>query len=359
MAVPKEILWELEPHTKAKHDILRRYLEAWFPILNRYGRIIYIDGFAGPGRYKTGEPGSPLIALDVASNHRQDLSGEVVFWFIEKEKDRYSFLKKEIEELSLPDHFVVEVECGEFIDKIQPLLDDLGSNDFRLAPTFAFVDPFGFKGIPFSFIRKIMSQRSSEIFITFMVDAVNRWVNDPKVGKYIVELFGTEKCIDIAKNSQNRIHDLMMLYQSQLERVAKHVRYFEMRDKNDRPQYYLFFSTNHPKGFVKIKEAMWMVDTEGEFSFSDANNPNQIILFKTDTTPDLIGKLRAKFKVNKKVTGKKIREYIEEETIYLKKHMTKGLKYAEEKGIIDVSPTKVDGSKRSHGFPDGVIVSFK
>ena len=57
MATPTETLWELDPHTTAKHEILRRYLGAWFPILNRHhGRIVYIDGFAGPGRYIGGEP---------------------------------------------------------------------------------------------------------------------------------------------------------------------------------------------------------------------------------------------------------------------------------------------------------------
>lgn len=29
MPAPKTTLWPLEPHTRAKHEILRRYLEAW------------------------------------------------------------------------------------------------------------------------------------------------------------------------------------------------------------------------------------------------------------------------------------------------------------------------------------------
>ena len=60
-------VWPLDPHTAAKHAILRRYLDAWIPIMSRYhGRVLYIDGFAGPGIYEHGEPGSPLIALDAA-----------------------------------------------------------------------------------------------------------------------------------------------------------------------------------------------------------------------------------------------------------------------------------------------------
>ena len=61
--------WDLVPHTAAKLNILSEYLKAWFPIVGqsqRFDRVICIDGFAGPGRYKQGEDGSPIIALKAA-----------------------------------------------------------------------------------------------------------------------------------------------------------------------------------------------------------------------------------------------------------------------------------------------------
>ena len=62
MSTPKETLWEMEPHTEVKHAILRKYLGAWFGIMGRTNpRIIYIDGFCGPGRYIGGEDGSPIL----------------------------------------------------------------------------------------------------------------------------------------------------------------------------------------------------------------------------------------------------------------------------------------------------------
>ena len=33
MVAPKTTIWKLDPHTSAKHAILRRYLQAWAPIL--------------------------------------------------------------------------------------------------------------------------------------------------------------------------------------------------------------------------------------------------------------------------------------------------------------------------------------
>jgi three-Cys-motif partner protein len=75
-----ETVWPLEPHTRAKHEILRRYLEAWSAILSLGGfpTIAYVDGFAGPGAYDNGEDGSPIIALKSALTHQMRIKAEHV-----------------------------------------------------------------------------------------------------------------------------------------------------------------------------------------------------------------------------------------------------------------------------------------
>ena len=68
----QDVIWPIEPHTKAKHGILRRYLQAWFPIIAFSGspRLVYVDGFAGPGEYDGGEEGSPAIAMRTLIEHK-------------------------------------------------------------------------------------------------------------------------------------------------------------------------------------------------------------------------------------------------------------------------------------------------
>ena len=58
MAAPSGVIWDLLPHTATKHEILRLYLGAWFPILGigTARELYYFDGFAGPGEYIGGEP---------------------------------------------------------------------------------------------------------------------------------------------------------------------------------------------------------------------------------------------------------------------------------------------------------------
>lgn len=72
-------IWNIEPHTEAKHEILRKYLDAWFPIMTRWnGRVLYIDGFAGPGEYIGGKYGSPIIATKAVLEHKANIKSEII-----------------------------------------------------------------------------------------------------------------------------------------------------------------------------------------------------------------------------------------------------------------------------------------
>ncbi|HZX45459.1 MAG TPA: three-Cys-motif partner protein TcmP [Candidatus Nanoarchaeia archaeon] len=74
MAKGTGTLWPITPHTQAKHIILQKYLGAWIPIISKYnGKVIYVDGFSGPGEYRDGELGSPLIAIKFLSRNPHHL----------------------------------------------------------------------------------------------------------------------------------------------------------------------------------------------------------------------------------------------------------------------------------------------
>lgn len=362
MARYTQTLWEIDPHTIAKHEILRRYLEAWFPILSAYHhRIVYIDGFAGPGRYKGGELGSPIIALNVAMNHRKTLHSELLFWFIDERQDRIEHLTSELNNMAIPNDFKVHAEAGKFHEKVGPVLESIEAAGSQVAPTFAFIDPFGFSGIPFSLIERLLKHPRCEVFITFMVDAFNRFLEHPKatVVQHIVDAFGSDDAIRIAEAHGYRIERLRTLYQSRLQQVAEYVRYFEMRDRNDRTQYYLFFASNHERGHLKMKEAMWKVDPDGKFLFSDATIPNQPVLFEADSSSILIEQLRKEFRGKGPVTAVQVREFVENKTAYLKRHMTAALRHEEADGRVRVEGTKLGGQPRKKStYPDDSRLSF-
>ena len=149
MAAPRTTVWDLEPHTRAKHEILRRYLRAWTPILTQGGfpEILYVDGFAGPGRYSEGEDGSPIIALRAALEHRFRTEATVRFLFIEKDQDRAQVLRIIINDIPIPPNFRIEVRGGEtFEGAFVPFLTSYRTRGGRPPPIFAFIDPFGWVG---------------------------------------------------------------------------------------------------------------------------------------------------------------------------------------------------------------------
>ena len=361
MAVPRETIWEIAPHTEAKHEILRRYLGAWFPILSRFhSRIVYIDGFSGPGRYKGGEPGSPLVALEVARTHHMTLQGELVFLFIDERPDRVEHLNQELATISVPPHFSVVAETGVFHEKLSAMLDDLEADDRRLAPTFAFIDPFGFKGIPFSLVDRLLRHPKTEAFITFMAGSIHRFIEHPnhEVVRHIVDAFGSPEALEIACGPGDRVESLRMLYQRQLQQVAGFVRYFEMRDLQDRIIYYLFFAGNHPLGHVRMKEAFWKMDPEGRFRFSDATNPNQLVMFQSDPLLTLTGTLQQEYR-SQTVPVEQVKRFVENDTPFLAKHLRSALKVLETNGEITAERLKRDGKiRRANTFPDDVIVTF-
>ncbi len=289
MAAPKTTIWNLEPHTRAKHEILRRYLQAWMPILSHGGfpHVLYVDGFAGPGRYSKGEDGSPVIALRAALDQRTRLSAKLFFLFVEIDKARAEFLQQIVDEIQRPANFRVKIAAEQtFESASKELLDSYRSKGKSLPPTFAFIDPFGWVGVPFSAVREILKHQSCEVLVTFMYEEINRFVGHPDQESNFDTFFGTPKWRAglelVDPRARNRfLHDL---YLSQLRSDAKmmHVRSFEMRNERDVTDYFLFYATNNLTGLKRMKEAMWKVDESGEFSFSDATNENQFVLFEKE-----------------------------------------------------------------------------
>jgi hypothetical protein len=194
-----------------------------------------------------------------------------------------------------------------------------------------------------------------------MVDSINRFCDHPddSIVSHIIETFVTDAAIKLTHQKDNRISHLKKLYQRQLKEFAQFVRYFEMRDNANRIQYYLFFASNHRLGHLKMKQAMWKVDPNGKFNFSDATNPNQTILFQENSLHVLREILLIQFKGQRKISCSKVRQYVEDETAFLKKHMGDVLKNEELVGKIKVEEFKTDGKKRKlNSYPDNAIITF-
>lgn len=364
MPAPQDVLWDAEPHTLAKHAILQRYLDAWFPILAKHHkRLVYFDGFAGPGRYREGQEGSPLIALNSARRHFGRLQNhELVFVFVEQDPKVAQWLRSEIALLKLPTRqFKVSVVDGECQDALGNLLDELDHRGWDAVPTFALLDPFGVKGLPFTLVQRLLRRRSCEVFITFMTYSAQRWHS--VLPNHINSLIGDPNAAERIAESTNKADAAKALYQASLTSVARFVRFFRMRSRSDQTLYDLFFATQNELGFLRMKEAMWAIDKTGLFKFSDASDPQQTTLFAPTPERDLVPVLVGAF-AGRRVVYEQVERFVVESTIYLPTHAKKALRILEDtastkSGGLLVEATKRDGStRRGRYFTDGTFMTF-
>jgi three-Cys-motif partner protein len=360
MAAPRQTIWQLEPHTRAKHEILKRYLQAWMVILSqgRFPEILYIDGFAGPGEYEGGEAGSPIIALDTALGFQPPLTAKVHFLFVEERSDRAERLRQQVALRTLPANFSAVVEGGITFETAFTNRYSSYVRQGRLIPTFAFIDPFGWTGAPFSLVKQILSHRSCEVFVNFMYEEINRFIGHPDQVVNFNRFFGTEEWKQCAEASEPRVRNRCLhdLYLRQLHTGATYVRSFEMSNARDVTDYYLFYATNELLGLKKMKEAMWKADESGEFRFSDATDPNQFVLFqKAPQLPTLQTQIVAEFS-GKQVPVADIEKFVLVKTAFRESHYKGILKALEREGLL--TPIDAGPGRRVGTFPNPAMMVY-
>ena len=266
MATPRTTLWNRDEHTGGKHLVLEQYLKAWFPILaSTNGRILFVDGFAGPGEYQGGEDGSPVVAMRVFAEHsaRSRIAAEVVFYFIEQDPKRVQHLKRLVDDWNpkLPATARVHVRQGSFDESMTEVLDELAEQGKRMAPALVMIDPFGVSGMPMRTVGRILANPKCEVYVSFMWEAMNRWVSQREFEGSMDESFGSSEWRKARQLTGGKRRDFLHgLYRRRLKEVgATQVVYFHLFAKN-RLKYSIFFGTGHTMGLDRMKESIWKAD---------------------------------------------------------------------------------------------------
>lgn len=352
-------LWKKEEQTEGKHLVLKYYLNGWLPILGRSnGRILYIDGFAGPGEYSGGEPGSPLIALECIRKHRSKSrlkNVEIICLFIESDINHANHLEIILKEQKVIPNVVSRVQVGKFDDHMTEILDYLEEQKQSLAPSFVMIDPFGIKGNRMELIQRILANRRSECLISFMYEPIRRFHKQPEFVKPLNELFGTKKwknCREI-KDSNTKKQFLHDLFKKQLKKYgAKYVIYFELL-RGGRHVYTMYFATNHLKGCNLMKQALWTAEPSGSFAIR-GYAAQQTILFKPGMEP-LVQQLKSRFG-SSDTPIEKIDDFVmSDETIYHSGQLRKNtLTPLEKEGRITVIRPN-----NNRGFPTGKGITIR
>jgi len=291
-----DTLWKLEPATAAKHRLYQRYLDAWWPILLQPGRgeprkrVTYLDAFAGPGRYEDGEPGSPVFAIRGLLSHsaadRMNLSRERVrLLFMEKRIDRFSFLENELEQQFGPLGVLPvwpQTKKGEAGRDAERFLTDSAAWG---SPILAIFDSWGNVNVPFSLIKRIAANPSSEVIVTFGPNWFNR--REKLEPDQLDHVFGGRDYwtpADAEVRPDERWRKWLSTYKDALRRAGfRYQLQFQIVPGSGFPLH-LVFGTNHTEGVRVMKDAMWNVDGADGMKFADprtrnATPPGQLTLW--------------------------------------------------------------------------------
>ncbi|PWT80556.1 MAG: hypothetical protein C5B58_11330 [Acidobacteria bacterium] len=364
-----DIVWEADPHTIAKSEILRAYLVAYFQILgmSKPGQtILYIDGFAGPDQYTNFQHGSPTAALLAAqdalmNSHARWRAGDLHCAFIESESERFQNMDQKIHPFRGVNRLKIHTYNTDFVTGLLSLRKEIPAPFAKSHPLFVFIDPFGATGAPFSAVKEILTSDCSEVLINLDADGIARIFrarDKANYGPLLTKIYGDQSWAGELKDAEpfsTLCRKALHLYTTKL-RLIPGIRYvfsFEMQKQAGALNYFLVFASKHPLGLTKMKEAMKRIDQDGSYCFADAN-VSQPSLFRFDHPEEYARHLHRHFQgkiVSYQSVENEINDYALNQTPFLNaKAMLAAL---EKQKLISVTAS---GAKRRQGtFKEGVV----
>ena len=362
----------IQPHTQAKHHILRYYLEEWFPILGRVHRTLrYIDGFSGPGEYEGGEPGSPLIALRAVRSHKRfdeyaEAGKTIEFLFVDKDPEFCRHLQTKIGESYWPQAFGIDVRHREFEASMAALLDAVNAGRMEMPPTLVFVDPFGPAGFPMNLLAKLASYKRVEVLINLNYSRFVQWIL-PDTSKHITanRLYGGPRWRPaLLLSGRARAEFLVSEYEAALTEIGWRGTSFEMVNMLNQTEYHLVYGTGSPKGLEAMKRAMRSASQTGEFRYTDRIDPSQPIFIGLDMEkqyPEEIGQhLFRKYEGREVARDRLVEDEIDWHRWWLPSDLRQALahlEYGDDPRILNVRNS--DGRPRMKGsYPEGCYITF-
>ena len=361
----------IQPHTQAKHHILRYHLQAWFPILGRRnGKLMYVDGFCGPGEYKGGDPGSPLVALRAIRDHSffpdfEAGRGTVKYLFVDKDLDFIQHLTEKVQAASWTKACSIEIKRAEFSDVMQALLDDIDASDQSMPPALIFIDPFGSAGFPMTLMKRLAAHARVEVLINLNHREFVRWIiPDPQKHVTADSLYGGERWRPALKLSgREQSQFLVTEYEKALEEIGWRCTSFEMVDSQNQTAYHLVFGTGNHKGLEVMKTAMRAASQTGEFRYTDRIDPSQPVFLGLDKEkeyPIEVGEcLFQKYNGREIHYDRLLKDDINWHRWWLPKDLRGGLEsleYGDDPRILKVR--RMDGNKRKAKSYTNCFITF-
>ena len=241
--------------TKAKHFILKRYLQALAFKVLRFSDITYVDGFSGPWETKTENfsDSSFMIAISVLQDAQKRTGNRrrIRCFFSENDAEAFAQLQLAVAGFHKPEEeFEIKTYRGKFEDAVAEIHAFIGMS-FPLI----FIDPTGWTGYPFSKIKPLFTRRKCEVLINFMYEFVNRFAHsgDEDVVTSLDPILGGPGWRDRLDPNLPRGRAVEKLFRETLKTTGNFD--FVISTKIDRataerPYFFITYGTKSPDGLI-------------------------------------------------------------------------------------------------------------
>lgn len=249
--------------TKAKHFILRRYLQALaFKVLH-FSKITYVDGFSGPWMTKTEDfrDSSFMIAIEVLMDaqakmqKRTSVNPQIRCFFSESDPQAFAQLQAAVARYDKPANgFEIKTYFGKFEDAVGEIQSFIGTS-FPLI----FIDPTGWTGYPFAKIKQLFARPKAEVLINFMYDHINRFANsdDPEIIVSLEPILGGPGWRERIDTNLPRGLAVEKLFRETLKTVGNFDYVISTkidRERAERPHFFITYGTKSRNGLKTFRE---------------------------------------------------------------------------------------------------------
>lgn len=252
---------ESTEQSRIKTNISTNYFFAWAGIITRKtrsNRVAYIDLYAGPGRYIDGTKSSPLLVLDraIADPRMRDM---LVTVFNDGAPSHTESLEQAIKALPRIDtlKYAPRVITGEVGSHL------VASLEKPLVPSFAFIDPYGYKGLSLRLVNAVIKDWACECLFFFNYNRINPGVSNLAIAGHMEALFGPDRLIalrDAVRSCPARERERLVMTavtEALQELGGRYVLPFRFKmEKVDRTSHYLIFVSKEFLGYEIMREVM-------------------------------------------------------------------------------------------------------
>ncbi len=271
MAKKRESQIVMLDHSKAKVELLEKYLQKYLSIISNDGfteKINLFDLFCGEGIYENGGEGSPIVTLRVLKDlhfinkAKSKITPKVDLVFNDTDTTKIEKLKQIISEKKLhyEDFGKLNYRCKDYKEIVEKL--SVYINGLKNEKAFVFIDPYGYKEIRASEIKALLASKKSEVLLFLPTQFMYRF-DEKGTPQALIEIL--EELVDIKNwKATNSVYAFIEQFNNALrEYLGKgfFVDTFTIQ-KDESTVYCLFFFSSHIRGFEKMLETKWEIDQD-------------------------------------------------------------------------------------------------